>query len=202
MNSNKHKKIILLTQFCEPEPQHVGIAFANKLYNIGYEVEVVTGFPNYPGGKLYEGYKLRLRDTRIEKKIKLTRLWLFLSHSQSKLGRVANYLSFALSSFLYLVLNAKKDDIIYVYHPPITVGITACLIKLFIGPKIILDIQDFWPDTLAATGFIKNKFILRLIGFFCNVVYKRSDYLLVLSKGFKEKLINMGLCKDLSLIHI
>ncbi|MDB9959432.1 glycosyltransferase family 4 protein [Gammaproteobacteria bacterium] len=196
MRNIKDKKIILLTQFCEPEPQHVGIAFGEKLFDAGFEVEVVTGFPNYPGGKLYPGYKRRLIDSNKLNNIKLTRLWLFFSHSHSKIGRVINYLSFAFSSFIYLLFIAKKNHIIYVYHPPITVGLSACFIKLFKKSKIIIDIQDFWPDTLEATRFITNKYLLNLVSFFCNIVYKRSDHLTVLSNGFKDKLINLGIEKE------
>ncbi len=52
-------RLILLTQWFEPEPSMKGLAFARRLGEMGFEVEAVTGFPNYPGGKVYDGYRIR-----------------------------------------------------------------------------------------------------------------------------------------------
>jgi len=53
-------RILLLSQWFNPEPAFKGLAFARELVRRGHEVEVLTGFPNYPGGKLYDGYRVRL----------------------------------------------------------------------------------------------------------------------------------------------
>ncbi|MBA4070068.1 MAG: glycosyltransferase WbuB, partial [Acinetobacter sp.] len=53
-------KILLLTQWFDPEPTFKGLAFAKELKRQGHDVQVLTGFPNYPGGKIYDGYKLKL----------------------------------------------------------------------------------------------------------------------------------------------
>ena len=54
------KRILLITQWFDPEPTFKGILFAKELVARGFEVEVITGFPNYPGGVLYEGYRIKL----------------------------------------------------------------------------------------------------------------------------------------------
>jgi|TARA_B110000259_G_C14020575_1_gene402887 colanic acid biosynthesis glycosyl transferase WcaI len=196
IDSTKLKKVILLTQFCEPEPQHVGIVFAKKLASHGHKMEVVTGFPNYPGGKIYTGFKRTWRKATDSDGIKLVRLWLFLSHSKSKIGRVLNYGSFALTSFIYLLFNTRRNDVIYVYHPPITVGLVAIVIKLVTGCKVIIDIQDLWPESLAVTGFVRNDSVLKITNTLCNLVYDKSDHIIVLSDGFKKNLLNKGVEKS------
>ena len=55
-----NKSITLLTQWFDPEPTFKGLIFAKKLQSLGFDVEVVTGFPNYPMGKIYEGFQLKL----------------------------------------------------------------------------------------------------------------------------------------------
>jgi colanic acid biosynthesis glycosyl transferase WcaI len=77
---------------------------------------------------------------------------LYPNHGQSAVKRVFNYLSFSASALLYGLFVAKSADVIYAYHPPLTVGITASLIRLFRRIPVVYDIQDMWPDTLRATG--------------------------------------------------
>ena len=49
-----------MTQWFDPEPTFKGLLFARELVACGFEVEVITGFPNYPGGTLYDGYRIKL----------------------------------------------------------------------------------------------------------------------------------------------
>ena len=189
-------KIMLLTQWFDPEQTIKGVLFAKELLNQGFEVEVVTGFPNYPGGKLYPGYKLRLLQREKIDGVSITRVPLYPSHNGSSLKRVFNYISFGFSSMIYGLFLAKKPDVIYVYHPPLTTGIAALIVRIVRRVPVIYDIQDMWPDTLAATGMLKNKKLLNLIGLVCRCVYKFSDKILVLSPGFKLMLIKRGVAAD------
>lgn len=185
-------RIILLTQWFEPEPTFKGHLFAKELQRQGFEVEVVTGFPNYPGGKLYSGYKIQLLKREVIDGVRVTRLPLYPSHSQNFFGRVANYVSFATSSLLYGLFGAKKPDVIYAYHPPLTVGVAAALIRLFRRVPVVYDIQDMWPDTLRATGMVSNERLLHIVGRICQSVYRSVDHLVVLSSGFRRLLVERG----------
>jgi glycosyltransferase involved in cell wall biosynthesis len=82
--------------------------------------------------------------------------------------------------------------VIYAYHPPLTVGIVAIIIKALRRAPLIYDVQDMWPDTLRATGMITRPRVLAAIGRVCRLVYRRADCLVVLSPGFKRLLIQRG----------
>lgn len=186
------KRILIITQWFDPEPTFKGILFAKELVDRGFDVEVVTGFPNYPGGNLYEGYKIKLIQKETIDGVSVTRVPLFPSHDKSKLGRIFNYSSFALSSLLYGLIFAKRPDVIYVYHPPLPASISALIIKLFRRVPVVLDIQDIWPDTLQATGMINNLRLLGVISKVCDLVYSSVTKIVVLSPGFKKLLIDRG----------
>lgn len=186
------KRIVLLMQFYDPEPIYKGQKFAETLRDMGYDVEVVTGFPNYPGGKVYDGYKIRPLKREKINGIDITRLPLYPSHDSSRMGRVLNYLSFFLSAFLYLLFGARRSDLIYVYHPPLTVGLAAAAAQLVRRTPIVLDIHDLWPDTLPATGMLTNPRLLRWIDVACNWLYRRATRIIVQSDGFKKLLIKRG----------
>jgi len=185
-------RVLIITQWFDPEPTFKGLLFAKELVARGFDVEVITGFPNYPGGKLYEGYRIKLIQKEMIEGVTITRVPLFPSHDKSKLGRMANYISFACSSLLYGMFFAKRPDIIYVYHPPLTVSVSALIIKLFRRVPVVLDIQDMWPDTLKATGMITNLYLLSFVSKVCNLIYSSVTKIIVLSPGFKDLLIDRG----------
>ena len=188
----KPTRILLLTQWFDPEPTIKGLVFARELLKQGFEVEVVTGFPNYPGGKLYPGYKMKWLQREIINGVQITRVPLFPNHDHSAIKRALNYVSFAVASLFYILFIAKKAHVLYAYHPPLTVGIIACIVRLFRRIPVVYDIQDIWPDSLRATGMLTNFLALRFLGMVCNWVYYRVDHIVVLSPGFKLLLIARG----------
>ena len=185
-------RVLLLTQWFDPEPTFKGLLFARELVKLGFEVEVLTGFPNYPGGKVYPGYRIRPIQREKIGEVSVTRVPLYPSHSGSVIGRVANYLTFSLCSAMYGVLLARRPDVVYSYHPPLTTGFAAVAIRLARGVPLVCDIQDLWPDTLRATGMIRNPRALGLIGRACDWFYRRVDRIAVLSPGFKRMLVSRG----------
>ncbi len=92
------RRILLVTQWFDPEPAFKGLLFAKELVARGFDVEVLTGFPNYPGGKLYPGYRVRPLSREIIDGVRISRVALFPSHDRSAVRRVANYASFAISA--------------------------------------------------------------------------------------------------------
>lgn len=188
----RRSRLILLTQWFDPEPTMKGLKFAQRLGNLGFDVEVITGFPNYPGGRVYSGYHIRPIRRERHGEVAVTRLALYPSHDSSKIGRVLNYTSFCLSALLYLLFFARRADVIYAYHPPLTVGIAAAVARLFRRMPVVLDVQDLWPDTLKATGMIGNARILGFVDVLCRWTYRRVDRIVVLSNGFRKRLIECG----------
>jgi hypothetical protein len=67
-------RVLLLTQWFDPEPTFKGLVFARELVRQGFEVEVVTGFPNYPGGKVYPGYRIKWLQREVIDGVRITRV--------------------------------------------------------------------------------------------------------------------------------
>jgi glycosyltransferase involved in cell wall biosynthesis len=192
-------RIVYLTQWFEPEPNIVkGIAFVRALQAAGHEVTVVTGFPNYPEGRIYPGYRLRPIQREVIDGVSVVRLPLYPSHDRSSLRRSLNFISFFLSLVAYLVLRRSRFDLAYVYHPPITVGLAAALA----GLPFVLDVQDLWPDTIAATGMKGAERFVGPLGACCRFVYRRASAIITQSPGMRQALIGRGVPKEkVSLIY-
>lgn len=190
--TSEKPQIAYLTQLFDPEPTFKGHGFVTGLKDCGFIVDVVTGFPNYPGGKLYDGYRIcpvmhdNLRDTKI------TRLAMYPSHDRSTLKRIATYISFMVTSFFYLLFKGRKYDLIYASYPSLTSGLSAIAIKAIHKTPVVLDIQDMWPDSLGASGMIQNRFLLGIVNGATNLLYRHCDHIQVLSSGFRDLLLERG----------
>lgn len=79
-------RILILTQWFDPEPTFKGLLFARELAARGHEVEVLTGFPNYPDGKVYPGYRIRPWVREKIDGINVLRVALYPSHNKSGLN--------------------------------------------------------------------------------------------------------------------
>lgn len=195
-------KILLITQWYDPEPTFKGQLFAEQLIKKGNKVEVITGFPNYPGGNIYEGYKLSLYKKEIINGVIIHRVFIFPSHDKSIFKRAINYLSFFISSLIFGLFKVKKVDIVYGYHPPLTTSLASIIISKIKKVPSVIDIQDLWPDTLYESGMLNNKFMFSSINYLCNYTYRNVSRIAVLSNGFKNTLISRGLePKKIHVIH-
>lgn len=195
-------RVLILSQYCYPEPDLKCLPLAKEFKSRGFQVEILTGYPSHPIGKLYDGYRMRISHSEYIEGIKVNRVPLFIDHSTSAIKRILNYVSFALSASLLGVPFVNKPDIIYAYHAPATIAIPAIVFKLIYGSKIFYDINDYWPDTISASGMLNNKALYKLIGLYCKLSYNFFDNINVVSKGYKEKLLELGVPEHkISLIY-
>jgi glycosyltransferase involved in cell wall biosynthesis len=128
--------------------------------------------------------------------IRVNRVALYPSHDKSAWRRIANYLSFAVMAAVVGPFLVKRPDVIYVYHPPITVGLPAVVLGWLKRAPFVYDIQDLWPDTVAVSGMMRDGWALRLVGWWCGFVYRRARQLVVLSPGFKRVLTGRGVAAE------
>ena len=185
-------RILLLMQWFDPEPQIKGLVFAKKLRDLGNTVEVLTGFPNYPGGSIYPGYSIKLFQVETMEGIRVVRVPLYPSHDRSAIRRALNYLSFGAASCIGGLLTVSRKTVIYACGPPITVGVSAALVSCVKRVPFVYDIQDVWPDSLAATGMFNSALGSKIIANICSWVYKRAAHIVVQSPGVRDLLLARG----------
>lgn len=187
-------RILLLSQYFDPEPLPRGLMFAHELVRQGHEVEVLTGFPNYPGGKIYPGYRLRWIQREVIDGIRITRVPLYPSHDSSPLSRILNYVSFALVAALMGPWVVRKPDVIHAYYGNATIGLPALVIGAVRRAPFVLDIQDLWPDSITASGLLPRRFMFMVpvVETWCRLVNRWAAKIGVLSPGFKQELVGRG----------
>lgn len=172
-----------------------GLAFAKEMIRLGHSVEVLTGFPNYPGGKIYVGYRQNWRMRECLDSVTVLRVPVFPDHSKSPMKRIVSYLSFSFSACIPGVFLVKKPDVIHVYQGPATLVLPAIVMKLVFGVPYVLDIQDLWPESVFGSGMFRYKFLTPLLHFWCSLTYRLASKIVVLSTGYKEKIIQRGIAE-------
>lgn len=193
-SARRNMRITFLTQWFHPEPGALrGLPLASWLTARGHNVQVLTGFPNYPGGRVYPGYRQRLCQREEIENVRVLRLPLYPSHGQSAIGRVANYATFALSAAAIGSRLLEESDLLYVYHPPPTVGLPALLWKRTRSLPFVYHIADMWPESVLASGMVSSKRLARFVDLaissWCSTLYKHASLITVLSPGFKQLLV-------------
>ncbi len=180
-------KTLIFTQYFWPESFRINDV-AKTLIEKGVEVEILTGKPNYPEGAIYPSYNAWGFQKEVQFDLTINRIPL-LARGKGALRLMFNYLSFIISGMLFApwVLRKKKYDLIFVYAPsPILQALPALFLGKLKGIPVVIWVQDLWPESLSATGFVKNKHILKLVEYVVGFIYRHADLLLVQSKAFMK----------------
>lgn len=184
-------RVLILSQYYDPEPVPKPSDLAKALTESGHSVSVLTGYPNYPSGKLYDGYRLRLFERSVIDGIRVMRAYEYPYHGKRVGGRLLNYGSLVLSIAL-AIPRLKRADVMYVWHPPLTIGIAAWLVSRLRRIPFVYDVQDIWPESAVLSGILKPGIAVRLISWMEKFVYARASHILVVTQGARDNLLSKG----------
>jgi len=186
-------KILIVTQYFWPEDCRIN-DLALGLLDRGHEVTVYTGKPNYPGGRFFPGYGFFGQVVENYQGVRVIRAPLIPRGDGGTLRLVLNYFSFAFLASLLAPLRCPGPyDVILVYEPsPVTVGLPALALKWSKNVPVLFWVQDLWPETLSATGAIRSRWILGLVGRLVRFIYRHCSLVLAQSKAFAPYLQAQG----------
>jgi glycosyltransferase involved in cell wall biosynthesis len=181
-------KVLIWTQYFWPENFHINQVVA-ELREQGMDVTVLTGKPNYPDGEFFKGYRGLGVQTEHRDGVEIIRLPLRARGKNSAKGLILNYLSFIVSGYLLgpWTLRGRKFDVVFVYAPsPLLQALPAIFVSWIKRAPLALWVQDIWPESLQATGYINNRRVLKLIEYVVRYIYRYSDSILIQSEGFRK----------------
>ena len=195
-------RIGILSQWYDPEtggPALPGV-LARGLRDRGHEVQVVTGFPNYPLGRLYDGYTMHRRTDEVVDDVSIRRVALYPAHGSSPWRRMANFGSFAASASISGISALRRVDAIWVNNAPTTISAAAGLSKLLYGRPHVLHVMDLWPDSVVATGFARPgrsfDLFMRGLDAWCDQTYRWASSVAYIAPGVGELLRERGVPED------
>lgn len=199
-------KIAMISQWYDPEKGSAIMpgTIARALRARGNDVQVVTGFPNYPDGVLYPGYRLRPYKREVLQDVTVHRAPLYVSHDANPRKRAANYLSFAASASVVALSRLRDVDATLVHSTPATVAIPAMAMHLMKRTPFVVHVQDLWPETVTASSLLADgahKRVEQMLHRFCDSVYRHAAAVAVTSPGMADLIMARGIpSKKISLV--
>lgn len=195
-------RILLLSQYYFPEPVEKVHDLARSLLRRGHEVEVLTGFPCYPRGEIYPGYRQRAFFTETIDGVTVRRVPQLPDHGTRALRRALYYLSFAASAALIGTLRARRPDAILVYQAALPVGLAARVLRVTRRAPYVLDVVDLWPESVTASGMLRNRLAVALLRWAIARIYAGAARISVVTEGFRRNLAAHGVPEaKLTVIH-
>jgi len=178
-------QLLIVTQYYWPENFRIN-DLTTELVKRGHNVTVLTGFPNYPSGIVFQEFKSTPKEFLTHNGVKIVRVPI-IPRGKRKIQLVFNYLSFIFTASTIGLFRLRKQnyDAIFVFEPsPVTVCLPAILYRYIKKVPLAFWVLDLWPDTLEALGIVRSRRILRLIGGMVSFIYNRNDLILGQSMSF------------------
>lgn len=176
--------LLIVSQYFWPEDFRINDLVA-ELSRRGHSITVLTGIPNYPGGRAFPSFKADPRRFGVYTGATVVRVPM-LTRGRGKLRLALNYLSYAVSATVVgpIRLRGKRFDGIFVFEPsPVTVGVPAVALRRIKRAPMLFWVLDQWPETLAAVGVVRSEPLLRLVGQLVSFIYRHCDRVLVQSRA-------------------
>lgn len=183
--------VAIFSQYFDPEPITRLKGLLRGLLKAGHGVQVITAIPNWPHGRYYEGYRRALlqEEERLGARVIRTYVWPYGGKTLWK--RFLNYGSFALLAN-WGAMRLDPYDLVYVYHPPLTVSLPAHLAAKRCQVPLVYDVQDLWPEAGLVAGAVSPGLLYRLLSAWARWAYARSNHITVIAPDFRDSLVAQG----------
>ncbi len=190
-------KILFVCQYFYPEVFR-GNDIAFHWAEQGHDVHVVSGVPNYPHGKFYDGYGLFKKRHEVINGVKVTHLPI-IPRGNNKVLLLLNFLSYLIVGYVWMFFHAmihKYDRVFVQQLSPVTMSSPGVLYKRLRKVPLYTWVLDLWPESLTAAGGVTNKYILGFFRHYVKQEYKHSDKILISSRSFEKSIAEYGDYKD------
>ena len=184
-------RILFLTDNFPPEtnaPATRTYEHCLKWVNMGYQVTVITCFPNFPKGKVFDGYTNKLYQKENIDGIIVIRVWSYITANNGFVKRIIDYISYALTSFLLGLF--VKTDLIIATSPQFFTAISGKMLSVFKRIPWVMEVRDLWPDSIAAVGSMnKSSKPFKVLKKIEHHLYLSASKILVVTDSFKKYII-------------
>lgn len=188
-------KILFLTDNFPPEvnaPATRTFEHCKEWVSLGHEVVVITTAPNFPSGKLYDGYKNKIYTVEKIEGIKVVRVLTYITANQGFFRRTLDYLSFMFTSFIASCFIGKIDLIIGT-SPQFFTVCSAYLVGFFKRKPWVFELRDLWPESIVSVGAMKKGFIIKLFKRLEFFLYQKAAFIIPNTEAFKNYLLTKGI---------
>ena len=188
-------RILFLTENFPPETNAAATrVFERALYWVkdGHLVTVITTAPNFPQGKLYDGWKNKWYHKEIHEGILVVRVKTYIAANRGTARRMLDFMSFMISAFVAGLIE-KRPDVIAATSPQFFTAVCGWALGGVRRVPFVFELGDLWPASIIAVGAMRPNFYLRLMEKLELFLYHRSASVAALTPAFKKNLVKRGI---------
>jgi glycosyltransferase involved in cell wall biosynthesis len=190
-------KILLLTDYFPPEvnaPATRGIEHCREWLKLGAEVTVITCAPNFPQGKVHEGYRNRLYQVEDLDGIRVIRVWSYIARNEGFYKRAIDFVSFAFTAFWAGLF--ERCDVIVATSPPFFITFAGYALSKVKRRPWLFEVRDIWPESIRTLGAMKSSPVLDLLEKIELALYRDAKTVIAVTDAFKRNFIRRGISPD------
>lgn len=192
-------KILFFTDNFPPESNAPAIRtfeHTREWVKAGHEVTVITCAPNFPIGKVYDGYSNSFYQTEEMEGIRVVRVWSYIVANVGSTKRIIDYISFMVSSSI-AALFLPRPDVVIGTSPQLFATVAAWLTAKIRRRPFVFELRDLWPESILAVGAMKKQnFALRWLEKFVSFLYRQADLLVPVTHSFARTVEKEGVDPD------
>jgi len=186
--------ILFITDNFSPEvnaPASRTFEHCREWVKAGHEVTVITSVPNFPQGRVYEGYKNRLYQTEKMDGINVVRVWSYIAANEGFAKRILDYASFMISAVIASAL-IRNPDLVVSTSPQFFSACAAYLISSMKKIPFVFELRDIWPESIKAVGAMKESAAIRFLEKIELFLYRKAVIIISVTESFKRILVQRG----------
>jgi glycosyltransferase involved in cell wall biosynthesis len=161
----------------------------------GHRVTVITCAPNFPRGKLYEGYKNRLFARETMAGIEVVRVWSYISANEGFFRRSLDYLSYMVSAVL-AAPRIRDVDVVVATSPQFFTACAGRVVGIMKGKPFVFELRDLWPESIRAVGAVEDGWLIRALERLEMSLYRGAAAIVSVTNSFRDKLIARGVAPE------
>lgn len=190
-------KVLFLTDNFPPEynaPATRTFEHCREWVKRGADVTVITCFPNFPKGEVFDGFKNKWKEVSYMDGIRVVRVWSFITPNVGTFKRSLDFFSFAVTSFIAGL--AVKADLIVATSPQFFTALSGCALAFFKRKRWVMEVRDIWPESIAAVGAMKTRWVISLLERVELFLYRNAWRIVVVTDAFKDNMVARGVPAD------
>jgi len=187
--------ILFITDNFPPEvnaPASRTFEHCRRWVSEGNQVTVLTCAPNFPNGKVYEGYKNRFHYREEMSGIATIRVITYISPNSGFFSRILDYLSFMFSAIV-AGLFVKKVDVIVATSPQFFTTVAAYFLSKIKRKPWVFELRDLWPESISAVGALRSKRVIGMLEKLELFLYRNANLIVTVTHSFKQNLMERGI---------
>lgn len=185
ISKSKKKHILVISQYFYPESFRIN-DMCQEWVRRGYKVTVLTGIPNYPHGRFFEGYGYTKKRREQWNGVEIIRIPL-IPRGNHAIGLCANYLSFVITGFIWAKTTNIKADYVFTFEvSPMTQALIGVWYSKRYHLKNYLYVQDLWPENVEIITGIHSPAVIKPLEKMVEYIYKNCTDIFVTSPCFVD----------------